>query len=63
VEYYHPTFLYESLWNLGVFALVLWLFFWGLRHPNRLKTGTLFWSILLPTAWAAFGLRVCVSTA
>ncbi|MBD1917405.1 MULTISPECIES: prolipoprotein diacylglyceryl transferase [Cyanophyceae] len=42
VEYYHPTFLYESLWNLGVFALVMWLFFWGLRHPNRLKTGTLF---------------------
>lgn len=42
VEYYHPTFLYESLWNLGVFALVLWLFFWGLRHPARLKTGTLF---------------------
>ncbi|MFQ4137967.1 prolipoprotein diacylglyceryl transferase [Nodosilinea sp. PGN35] len=42
VEYYHPTFLYESLWNLGVFALVLWLFFWGLRHPGRLKTGTLF---------------------
>ncbi|MBD2108130.1 prolipoprotein diacylglyceryl transferase [Nodosilinea sp. FACHB-13] len=42
VEYYHPTFLYESLWNLGVFALVLWLFFWGLRHPERLKTGTLF---------------------
>jgi phosphatidylglycerol---prolipoprotein diacylglyceryl transferase len=42
VEYYHPTFLYESLWNLGVFALVLWLFFWGLRHPDRLKTGTLF---------------------
>lgn len=42
VEYYHPTFLYESLWNLGVFTLVMWLFFWGLRHPNRLKTGTLF---------------------
>lgn len=42
VEYYHPTFLYESLWNLGVFALVLWMFFWGLRHPERLKTGTLF---------------------
>ncbi|MBW4460377.1 MAG: prolipoprotein diacylglyceryl transferase [Nodosilinea sp. WJT8-NPBG4] len=42
VEYYHPTFLYESLWNLGVFALVLWLFFWGLRYPERLKTGTLF---------------------
>lgn len=24
-EYRHPTFLYESLWNLGVFALLLWM--------------------------------------
>lgn len=42
VAYYHPTFLYESLWNLGVFALVLGLFWWGLRHPGRLKSGTVF---------------------
>ncbi len=42
VAYYHPTFLYESLWNLGVLGLVLWLFFWGLRHPRRLKPGTIF---------------------
>ncbi|MGB3202855.1 MAG: prolipoprotein diacylglyceryl transferase, partial [Nodosilinea sp.] len=42
VAYYHPTFLYESLWNLGVLGLVLWLFFWGLRHPRRLRTGTIF---------------------
>ncbi|PSN14929.1 prolipoprotein diacylglyceryl transferase [filamentous cyanobacterium CCT1] len=42
VAYYHPTFLYESLWNLGVLGLVLWLFFWGLRHPGRLRTGTIF---------------------
>ena len=40
-EYFHPTFLYESLWNLGVFALLIWLFFWGLKHKNRLKVGTL----------------------
>jgi phosphatidylglycerol---prolipoprotein diacylglyceryl transferase len=39
---YHPTFLYESLWNLGVFVLVLWLFGWGLRHPGRLQPGTVF---------------------
>lgn len=24
IALYHPTFLYESLWNLGVFALLLW---------------------------------------
>ena len=41
-EYFHPTFLYESLWNLGVFALLMWLFFWGLRNPVRFKNGTLF---------------------
>lgn len=27
--YVHPTFLYESLWNLAVFAFLLWL-----RHRN-----------------------------
>ncbi|MDJ0702953.1 MAG: prolipoprotein diacylglyceryl transferase [Leptolyngbyaceae cyanobacterium MO_188.B28] len=41
VEYFHPTFLYESIWNLGVFIFLLLLFFWGVRHPNRLKTGSL----------------------
>ena len=40
-EFFHPTFFYESLWNLGIFALLLWLFFWGLKRANRLKTGTL----------------------
>lgn len=41
-EYFHPTFLYESLWNLGVFALLMTLFFRGLKQPGSLKTGTLF---------------------
>ena len=41
VDYFHPTFLYESLWNLGVFALLIYLFFWGLKHPSKLKIGTL----------------------
>jgi phosphatidylglycerol:prolipoprotein diacylglycerol transferase len=41
-DYFHPTFLYESLWNLGVFGLLLWLFFWGLNRPHRLKPGTVF---------------------
>jgi phosphatidylglycerol---prolipoprotein diacylglyceryl transferase len=39
--YFHPTFLYESLWNLGVFAILLTLFFRGLRGKPVLKTGTL----------------------
>ncbi len=40
-EYFHPTFLYESVWNIVVFILLLSLFFWGLKHPNRFYVGTL----------------------
>ncbi|MEB3295155.1 MAG: prolipoprotein diacylglyceryl transferase [Synechococcales bacterium] len=39
--YYHPTFLYESLWNLMVLGLLLTLFFKQERQPNRYKVGTL----------------------
>jgi phosphatidylglycerol---prolipoprotein diacylglyceryl transferase len=41
-EYFHPTFLYESLWDLMVFALLITLFFRSLSGKPRLKTGTLF---------------------
>lgn len=41
-EYFHPTFLYESLWDLMVCALLLGLFIWGLRSHTKLKLGTLF---------------------
>lgn len=40
-DYFHPTFLYESIWNLLVFCGLMYLFFWGLRRPERLKIGTL----------------------
>jgi phosphatidylglycerol:prolipoprotein diacylglycerol transferase len=40
-DYFHPTFLYESLWNLAVFLLLLSLFFWGLKKKNRLPVGAL----------------------
>ena len=39
--YFHPTFLYESLWDLMVFGLLLTLFFRGLKAKPRLKVGTL----------------------
>lgn len=42
VEYFHPTFLYESLWNFGVFLLLLTLFFRGLKSQPALKPGTIF---------------------
>ena len=35
--YFHPTFLYESLWNIGVFAILIFVF---LRFP-KLRTGTI----------------------
>ncbi|OIP70000.1 MAG: prolipoprotein diacylglyceryl transferase [Oscillatoriales cyanobacterium CG2_30_44_21] len=35
--YFHPTFLYESLWNIGVFAILIFTF---LRFP-KLRTGTI----------------------
>ncbi|OLP19479.1 prolipoprotein diacylglyceryl transferase [Leptolyngbya sp. 'hensonii'] len=42
IAYYHPTFLYESLWNLMVFGLLLALFFRGLKGKPQLQPGTLF---------------------
>lgn len=38
-EYFHPLFLYESLWNLGNMALLLWL---GRRYAEKLHKGDLF---------------------
>ncbi|EAW46213.1 prolipoprotein diacylglyceryl transferase [Nodularia spumigena CS-584] len=46
-EYFHPTFLYESLWNLIVFALLMALFFRGLSGKPRLRLGTLFLAYLV----------------
>ncbi|MEM1173136.1 MAG: prolipoprotein diacylglyceryl transferase [Cyanobacteria bacterium P01_H01_bin.35] len=40
-DYFHPTFLYESLWNLTVFGLLIFLFFRGLRGKPPLKVGSL----------------------
>lgn len=39
VEYYHPLFLYESLWNLGNMFLMLWI---SHRFASRLKNGDIF---------------------
>ena len=41
-DYFHPTFLYESLWNLMVFGLLIFLFLRGLRGRPKLRSGTLF---------------------
>ena len=42
-SYFHPTFLYESLWNLGVFALLIFVF---TRIPKiRIGTITMLYAI------------------
>jgi phosphatidylglycerol:prolipoprotein diacylglycerol transferase len=38
-EYYHPLFLYESIWNFGNMFLLLWI---SRRYADRLKNGDLF---------------------
>jgi phosphatidylglycerol:prolipoprotein diacylglycerol transferase len=38
---FHPTFLYESLWNLGVLALLLVLFERGIRGKINLPVGAI----------------------
>ena len=63
---FHPVFLYESVWNLVGFGLLLWL---GRRRFPRLRSGRLFafyliWyavgrffiEALRPDAWLIFGL-------
>lgn len=44
VAYYHPLFLYESLWNLANMGLLLWL---GRRIPEKLRTWDLFFSYMI----------------
>lgn len=39
VEYYHPLFLYESIWNIGNMFLLLWI---SRRYADWLKSGDLF---------------------
>ena len=39
--YFHPTFLYESLWNLMLFSVLMWLFFRDLKGKPALKPGNL----------------------
>ena len=40
-EYFHPTFLYESAWNLILFICLLLLFRRGLRHPKAIPAGAI----------------------
>jgi phosphatidylglycerol---prolipoprotein diacylglyceryl transferase len=55
-DYFHPTFLYESLWNLLVFTILMWLFISDTRH-HRLKTGSLFLVYLIAYGVGRFGIE------
>ncbi len=55
-EYFHPTFLYESLWNLLVFIILMYLFINDLRR-NRLKTGAIFLIYLIAYGIGRFGVE------
>ncbi len=55
-DYFHPTFLYESIWNLLVFLLLMWLFIDDNRR-NRLKSGSLFLIYLIAYSIGRFGVE------
>lgn len=58
--YFHPTFLYESLWDVMVLVLLLTLFFRGLKGKPHLKVGTIFLTYMVTYSIGRFwveGLR------
>ena len=52
-EYYHPLFLYESLWNVANMGLLLWLTR-RFRGADRLKTGDVFLVYLIVYPFGRF---------
>ncbi len=40
-DYFHPTFLYESTWNIFVFAILIFLFKKSIKNEIRLPSGSL----------------------
>lgn len=44
VDYYHPLFLYESIWNLANMLLLLWI---SRRFAGRLRNGDIFLTYLV----------------
>ena len=53
VEYYHPLFLYESLWNLANMTLLIWL---AGRYAGQLKHGDIFLVYLIVYPLGRFAL-------
>lgn len=57
-EYFHPTFLYESIWNILVFFLLLSIFFFGLKHRYKIQVGTLSLVYLITYSFGRFWIEV-----
>ena len=60
-EYFHPTFLYESLWNLGVFIILMTLFALKSKKSIKLPEGAITCIYLITYSLGRFwieGLRV-----
>jgi phosphatidylglycerol---prolipoprotein diacylglyceryl transferase len=53
-DYFHPLFLYESLWNLLNMAILLWM---GRRFEKWLKPGDLFYVYMIMYSVGRFGLE------
>ncbi len=51
---FHPLFLYESLWNLGAFFVLLYIYN---RYRNRLKPGDFFLMYLIQYSFVRFFLE------
>jgi phosphatidylglycerol---prolipoprotein diacylglyceryl transferase len=56
-EYFHPTFLYESLWNFLIFISLMYLFLNDANRRNRLKTGAIFLIYLIAYGIGRFGVE------
>ncbi len=56
-EYFHPTFLYESLWNLLIFSILMYLFLNDANRHNRLKTGSIFLIYMIAYGIGRFGVE------
>lgn len=54
-EYFHPTFLYESVWNIFVFTIL----FTVIRKIPSVKEGTIFFSYLILYSVGRFFIEWC----
>ena len=54
-QYFHPTFLYESLWNLLAFLVL----FFVVRKISNIRVGTIFFSYLIMYSIGRFFIEYC----